>query len=99
MVNLDDLKPGPSADVQSNALVEKYREKQDKSTALHQQVADIQQRGREGAARRDRGIGITEEKRAYWEALARADHEAHYGTAEIKSGYGPNASEPDAKDM
>jgi hypothetical protein len=92
MINLDDLKPGPTAEEQSNALVEKYRDKQEKSTAFGQNAADIATRGKDTNATRDRGEGISEEKRAYREALKRAEHEANFGhTPEIKSGYGPEA--------
>jgi hypothetical protein len=89
MIHLDDLKPGPTAEEQTAALTEKYRAKQEHSTAFGQNAADIAKRGAEANATRDRGHGITEEKKAYKEAYARAEAEAQFGPAEVRSGYAP----------
>lgn len=93
MIDLDSLKPGPSADEQSKALVEKYREKQEKSTSFHEQVGQIESRGKEATAARDRGKGITAERKAYKEAYARAEENAAYG--EVRTAVG--AEEAPAK--
>jgi hypothetical protein len=87
LVDLETLKPGPSAAEQEAALVEKYRERQTKSTELHQAVAGIAERGKDANATRDRGEGISEEKTRYREAMARAEAEAQFGSAEVKTGY------------
>jgi hypothetical protein len=91
MIDLESLKPGPTAEEQSAALVERYRAKEEKSTDFRTQVAGVAERGRDAAATRDRGEGITEERARYKEAMARAEAEAEFGSAEIKSGYGENA--------
>jgi hypothetical protein len=98
MIALDDLKPGPTAEEQTAALTEKYRAKQETSTSHQQNVADMNKRGKEAAATRDRGEGITADRKAYKEAYARAEAEAQYGT--VESGYGPEAVQetPAAKD-
>lgn len=98
LIDLDSLKPGPTAEEQSAALAEKYRERQSKSTELHQTVAGIAERGRDANATRDRGEGNAEERKAYKEAMARAEAEAQFGNAEIKSGYGANAVQETPKD-
>jgi hypothetical protein len=82
----------PTAEEASSALTEKFRSKQERSTSHQQNVSDINRRGRDAAATRDRGVGITEEKRAYREAMQRAEERAAFGEyAGIRSGYGPNA--------
>src|SRR5439155_2737917 len=87
----------PSPEEVAAAERAKYEEKQQKSTSYQQQVADIAERGKEANATRDRGEGISEEKRAYREALQRAEDAALYGEfAEVKSGYGDNAVQPKA---
>jgi hypothetical protein len=86
MIDLDSLKPGPLAEELSSALTEKYADRQAKSTDFHQQVGDIAKRGAEANASRDRGEGIAEERRAYKEAVARAEETALYGTVRTSLG-------------
>jgi hypothetical protein len=88
-IDAASLVPGPTAEEQSAALTEKYRANQERSTSFHQQVADIATRGRVSNGGTDRGERISEEKRRYKEALARAEATAAYGP--IDSGYGPDA--------
>jgi hypothetical protein len=98
MIDLESLKPGPTAEEQSTALADKYREREAKSTDFRTEVAGIAERGTDADAARDRGVGISEERKRYREAVARAEAEAQFGSSEIKSGYGDGAPEPGAKD-
>jgi hypothetical protein len=105
MVDLEAFRPAPTAEEQSAALVEKYREKQEASTALHQSVSEIAARGKDANATRDRGEGMSAERAAYKAAYAKAEAEAVYGevkTAAAASeespkpgGYGPDGTWPD----
>jgi hypothetical protein len=93
-IDVGSLKPAPSAEEESAALTAKYRDKQERSTSFHQQVAGIADRGHFAKENADRGVGIGQEKRRYREAMARAEETASYGPdAQIKSGYGDNAVE------
>jgi len=80
MIDETSFEPSPTAEQESQALVDRYRERQEKSTGFHSQIADIATRGKQAASALDRGEGISEEKKRYREALARAESEAHYGT-------------------
>ena len=101
MIDLDSLKPGPTAEEQSAALAEKYRADNERSAAFHRQV----ERLKEPTENRDRGESSSANRRAYQDAMARAEAEAHVGTIRTslseppetkqKTGYGPDGTWPD----
>jgi hypothetical protein len=106
MIDLESLKPSPTAEEQSSALTEKYRGWQEKSTDYHAHVAEIEKRGKDATAARDRGEGISAEKARYREAYARAEETAAYGEVRTTentppeapakpAGYGPDGTWPD----
>ena len=94
----------PSPDEIAAAETEKFRAREDRSNALHAQVAEIAKRGLQ-AAQDDRGSVMSDEKRAYREAVARAEAQAAFGdfAPEVQSGYGrvpaTDGYEPQQKDM
>jgi len=88
MVDRSVLELGPTAAELSAAETAKYVEREQKSTSFHEQVAGISERGY-ALGRGDRGQTISEERKAYKDAMARAEREALYGeSAEVKTGYG-----------
>lgn len=106
MIDLDSLKPTPTAEEESAALADKYREREAKSTDFRAQVSGIAERGADANAARDRGAGITEERKRYQEAMARAEAGVQVGTvatsltapqgeASKPTGYGPDGTWPD----
>jgi hypothetical protein len=76
--------PPSSEDVAASAL-QKYSGREQKSTSFHERVAGIAARGTKPGSG-DRGEVITDEKRAYREAMARAEQRAAFG--EVATGYG-----------
>jgi hypothetical protein len=106
MIDLESLKPSPTAEEESAALADKYREREAKSTDFRTQVAGIEKRGADANASRDRGEGMTEERKRYQEALARAEAGAQTGTVTTSltvpqgepskpTGRGPDGTWPD----
>lgn len=107
MINLEELKPGPTAEETSAAITERYSERQANSTDFRTQVGQIESRGKDRDAAKRAGVssGFTEERDAYREAVKRAEQKAQYG--EVKTagtpeepspkpgGYGPDGSWPD----
>jgi hypothetical protein len=84
----------PSSREISAAQVAKYAERQAKSTSFHEHIAEIGERGRQRATR-DRGDSATADRKAYRDALARAEHEAMYGSSApvVATGYGDTHEE------
>lgn len=106
MIDLGSLKPSPTAEEESAAHAARYREREAKSTDFRTQVADIEERGKAANAARDRGEGITEERKRYKEAMARAEAGAQTGTVTTSltvpqsepskpTGCGPDGTWPD----
>lgn len=106
MIDREALKPSPTAEEESAALADKYRTKEAKSTDFRTQVAGIEDRGKAANAARDRGEGITEDRKRYKEAMARAEAGAQPGTVTTSltvpqgepskpSGFGPDGTWPD----
>lgn len=84
-IDVASFEPTPSAEEQSAALTEKYRANEEKSTEFHRQV----ERLKEPSKSNDRGEGITDEKRRYKEAMARAEESGTYG--QVNSAHGTDA--------
>jgi hypothetical protein len=68
----------------------KFEARQQRDDSAARNAAGIAERGR-ATASGDRGLAITDEKRAYRDAMKRAEEKAMYGefAPGVKSGYGP----------
>lgn len=77
----------------SAETAERYRERQQRSTSLHEQVGEMDKRGRERDAARKAGVssGFTEGRDAYRAAVRAAEERAAFG--EVRTAYDPNAVE------
>lgn len=104
LVNLDELKPTPSADEQSAALVERYRGKQAKSDGLHRDIASMVERSKAADAKHGHGAAL-DDREGYRDAVARAESLAEFGEVKTAAaveaasskpgGYGPDGTWPD----
>src|SRR5581483_11706570 len=77
-IDLNALRPGPTAEDESTALAERYRARQAASTAFAQNAADIAGRGI-AAPGSDRGVASAANRDAYKQAYRRAEHRAAHG--------------------
>jgi hypothetical protein len=80
---------------------QKYVDRQAKSDSFHQRVAGIADRGKQAASGDGGHSNFTHERRAYREAVERAEREAMYGkfAPDVKTGYGPTAEQAKPKDI
>jgi hypothetical protein len=85
-IDVESLKPAPSAEEQSAALTERYAAKQERSDSFARNVAGMAEAGRSAKEAADRGVGFGEERRRYKEAYAKAEAEAQYG--EVRTAVG-----------
>jgi len=88
--------PAPAAEI-SAAEAQRFSDRERKSVSFHEQVYAISERGTVPGSS-DRGESITEERKAYREALQRSEDAAAFGEfAAVRSGYGDSAVEPETK--
>lgn len=88
----------PTAEDEQRAQSDRIAARNDRSQSFADHVGEIDKRAHDAKVTRDRGEGIAEEKRAYREALARAEANAEVVTeGSIPSGYRGPGAEPRQK--
>jgi hypothetical protein len=96
LINLDDLKPTPSSDEQSAALVERYRERNERSDTMHRDIANMVERAKTSEEANGRGSGFLDDQAAFRDAVARAESVAEYGEVKTAAPAEAAASKPGA---